>query len=296
MKNFFKVAFVLGLIFMLFFAYKKINLNKKEKSQEKSHYKVEKGSLEKIISLTGNVKSNSSTFVNASYDGFVKKIYVNVGDKVKVGDKIINITQALGSALPSYPIRSSINGTVVSLVAKEGVAVTKGTGSTNYLVRIDDLSEFYISGKVAEMDVVQIKKGNKAKIKLNALYGKTFDGSVLEVELASAPLKRWDNQSKIEYPVLIKLEATDLKIKPGMSAVVDVFAFKKDDVILIKHEYLLLEKGKSFAILKDGEKKEVKLGLRNESHYEIVSGLSEGTELQPINFMELVKQKNAKNN
>ncbi|RLC67600.1 MAG: hypothetical protein DRI52_10675, partial [Chloroflexi bacterium] len=80
-------------------------------------------------------------------------------------------------------ILSPINGEVVGVNKEEGEMAVVGTINTpgSVIMTIADLSKMMVNAYVDESEVVKIKKGNKARIKIDAYLGKVFTGQVISV-------------------------------------------------------------------------------------------------------------------
>ncbi len=250
--------------------------------------KVEKIDLIQRVTIAGNVSPLRKTIVTAPFNGYVKKLFVKIGDKVKKGEPIVSVVQSLQSTDPLFPLRSPLNGTVVSIQKQEGEFV-KQDDPKDYILRIDSLDELYINSNVPEIDMVKISTGLEAVIKASAILDRKYKGEVVNISLASKLQDEWRGNSKVEYPTKIKILDPDTQIKPGMSAILDIITLKKEGVLALGHEFISKEDIQYYVFLKDGKKRKIKVGIQNEAYFEIVEGLSEGEEVRQIDFIELLK-------
>lgn len=249
---------------------------------------VKKGELLQRVTIAGVVESIKSTQVSAPYDGYVQKIFVKIGDKVKTNDPLISISQTLQSTESVYPIRAPFAGTVVQILKTEGQFVRQGN-TNEYIVRIDDVSRLFVNASVPEIDIVKIKKGQEAIIKASPILDKSYKGVVQDISLAATLQESYNNRSQAEYLVKLEITDPDEQLKPGMSTILDIIPAKKTDVLTVPHEYIDKQDDKYFVTLKDGARREIKIGMQNESIVEVESGLSEGDELKQVDFIELGK-------
>ena len=239
------------------------------------------------ITITGSVVPERKTVITAPFNGYVKKLYVKIGDKVQRGAPIVSVTQSLQSIDPAYPLRAPFPGTVVQVAKEEGEFV-KQNDSQDYLVRIDKLDKLYIKSNIPEIDRLKIKLGQEAVIKVSAILNKQYKGRVEEIFLASKQQSSW-RDSKVEFPAKIRILNFDGDIKSGMSAVLDIITFKQENVLGLPHEFILKRGGDYFVILKDGSERRIEVGLQNEQFFEVARGLEEGDEVRRIDFLEVLQ-------
>lgn len=249
---------------------------------------VQRKDLIKRVTVAGNIESHKMTIVTAPYNGYIKELFVQVGQNVKKGDPLVSVSQTLDSSDPVYPLRASFNGVVVTIQKQEGEFV-KQDDSESFILRLDNMDQLYVSGVVPELDVLNMTVGQKAIVKISSIIDKTYDGVIEEISLASS-FKRnsWQNTSKVEFPIRIKIVNKDEMLRPGMSAIVDIITLKKDQVLCLPHEFVLKEKNQFYVFLDSGVKKEIVVGVQNESFFEILSGMEEGQKVRQIDFMNLL--------
>ncbi len=247
--------------------------------------KVVRDEIVQKITLAGFVESKYSSIIAAPYDGYVKKIFVKVGDKVKVNDPLVSVMQSLVSDEKIFPIRSPINGTIVQITRNEGQSVPANSQS-DYIMRIDDLNNLNVSAKVTELDFNKIKQKQECLIKSTAVMNKIYHGDVSEIHLAASKVEGWD-RGQVEFKVKINVKDFDTQVKPGMTVMIDLVTAKKEKILVLPHEYIFEESGEYYAKLVSGEKKLIKIGIQNENLSEISSGLKEGDEVVMVDFKEL---------
>ena len=249
-------------------------------------FKVQKGELLQRVTIAGVIEALKTTVVTAPYDGYVQKIFVKIGDKVKEGDPLVSITQSLQATESVYPIRAPFGGTIVQVLKTEGQFVKQGD-TKDFLIRLDDISKLYVNASVPEIDIVKIKKGQEAIVKASPILDRSYKGTVKDISLAATLQESYNNRSQAEY--LVKLEILDIdeQLKPGMSTVLDIIPAKKADILTVPHEYIDKQGEKYFVTSKEGLQKEIIVGMQNESIVEIVSGLKEGDEITQVDFINL---------
>lgn len=253
--------------------------------------KVEKIALIQRVTIAGNVTPARKTIVTAPFNGYVKKIFVKIGQKVKKGEPIVTIVQSLQSTDPLFPLRSPFDGIVVSVNKQEGEFVMKDDPK-DFILRIDGLDELYVNSNVPEIDMVKIKLGQEAIIKASAILDRKYKGTIVSISLASKNQDEWGGNSKVEYPTKIRILDFDKSIKPGMSVILDIVTFKKEGILGLRHEFILKENGQYYVYSSNDKKIPIKVGIQNETYFEILEGLKERQEVKQIDFIELLRNEN----
>lgn len=248
---------------------------------------VRKGEIVVSVTAAGTAYSAKSTAVSAPYNGYVKKVFVKIGDQVKTGDPILSVAEStMAKDEEIYPLLASFKGTIVEVNVSPGEQV-KGCGGNDAksdLIRIEDFSSFYILAELPELDYVKVKKNLAAKIKISAIIDKTFNGEIINLNLASKSQDRWD-RNKVVFPVKISLNEHDSRLRPGMSALVDIIVASKKDALLLEHEFIEEANGEYYVTTEHGDRIQVRIGLQNEMVAEITDGLFENQKIRQVDFL-----------
>lgn len=147
---------------------------------------------------------------------------VNTGDLVKK-DEILGREEVL-----PY-ITSPIDGTVV----KSDAIKNQTVGATSQLAVVADTANMYIGVNVEETDIMKIKVGQKADVEIDAYPGKTFKGTVTDIDnttqtfFSSSPnsLSTSGTYTKVTQliPIKVTIENNEkLPMTLGMNAVVTI--------------------------------------------------------------------------
>ncbi len=238
------------------------------------------------VTIAGTVTPLKKTIITAPYNGYVKKLFVKVGDKVKQGDPIVSVVQSLQAGDNSFPLRSPLTGTVVQIEKSEGEFVKEGDPK-EFILRIDDASKLYVVANAPEIDRVKVKAGQDAVIKASAILSRKYKGVIRELSLAAREKDQWSRSQVVEFPIRIEIMDGDDTIKSGMSVVIDVITSKKENVLTLRHEFIRRDNEKYFVVLNSGKRKDIQVGIQNEEGFEIVSGLEEGEKIKQIDFSDL---------
>ena len=242
--------------------------------------------LAQRVTIAGIVVPIRKTIITAPYSGYVKKLFVKVGDQVKTGDPLVSVVQSLQSSDNSFPLRSPLNGTVVQIEKTEGEYVHEADPK-EFILRVDDLSHLYVNANAPEIDRIKLKIGQEAMIKASAVLNRKYKGVIRELALAAREKDQWSRSQVVDFPVRIEMLDNDAVIEPGMSVVIDVITAKKEHVLMIRHEFIHRENEKYFVILSSGKRRDISVGLQNEDGFEVLSGLNEGDKVKQVDFSEL---------
>lgn len=250
--------------------------------------KVARQDLLQKVTIAGTLASRRRTLVNTPYNGYVKQLFVKVGESVKQGQPLVSVAQSLQGAEPVFPLRAPYAGTVVHVQKHEGEYV-KETEAAEYILRIDDLSKLYIDASAPEADRQKLKNGMEVLIKVSAVPARSYKGIITELTLAPTIEQNSGryNSKGSDYPVRIEITDADSQIGPGMSAVVDIITAKKDAVLALRHEFIFREENEYFVTLATGQKQKVETGTQNDEVMEILSGLKEGDSVKQVDFTSL---------
>jgi len=137
-------------------------------------------------------------------------------------------------------------------------------------------SAFIIKAEVNETDIVNLKIGQNALIRLDAYYENAFGGKITEISLISTNIG-----GVVSFELTVKPDAADVPtLLYGLSASLDIVTSSAEDILYVPVQSVFEEDGKSYVSVsgEDGEveKVEVTTGIYNFDFIEIKSGLDEG--------------------
>lgn len=255
--------------------------------------RVTRGDLIQKVSIAGTMIPKRKTVISAPYNGYVRKLYVQIGSQVRSGDPIVSFSQSLREAESEiYPLRAPFSGTVVQVHKGEGEYVEQQSaqGSGSALVRIDDFSQMLVEAHSPEIDVGKLKIGMEAIIRASAVLDHTYLGKIHSISLAAKEQTDWD-KSRVEFPVMIQVMNPDPQIKPGMSVIVDIITSRLKNVLTLNHEFIQQDGDQYFVMTQKGERKNIDVGIQNEEVFEIKKGLDEGEKILQIDFLSMMSNR-----
>jgi multidrug efflux pump subunit AcrA (membrane-fusion protein) len=248
------------------------------------------GNLEVKVTASGQVQPARRTTIKAPYTGFVQKLHVVLGQRIQAGQPLLRIGESseVDQAPQSFPMRAPFAGTIVELNVSEGqqVQANAGPDELKSILTIEDLSSFEAAIEIAELDVSQMKVGMAAKIKIAALPDRVFQGKLSRLNLSARRESSWSS-SKVIFPAAIKFDEFDERLRPGMTALIDVIVTRREKTLILGHEFIQGDGEKFFVTKLDGKRADITLGAQNETHAEVLTGLADGDEVRLIDFINL---------
>ncbi len=185
-----------------------------------------------------------------------------------VSDAQIAELERSGVVRKTLTISSPLSGFVVEKNILLGQKIMAGEN----LYKIADLSKVWVYGEIYEYELPFVHKGDNVMVSLPYLPGDTLIGKVAYIYPYLNPDTR-TNQVRIE------LRNPEFKLKPEMYANVEIHADYGEKLAIPVDAVLSSgEKNIVFIDLGDGylEPREVKLGVKGESIWEVQEGLAEG--------------------
>lgn len=139
-------------------------------------------------------------------------------------------------------IYAPMDGSISSLTSEVGervVAQSSFTGTE--IMRVADLSNMEVRVKVNENDIVNVKIGDKTVISIDAFPGRKFAGAVYEISSSaqgaggsgSGSNQALNTDEVTNFLVKIRITDRDLKLRPGMSATVDIETQTVENVVAV---------------------------------------------------------------
>ncbi len=190
-----------------------------------------------------------------------------------------------------------IDGIITSLRIEEGEVAIIGTMNNpgTVLMTIADLSEMEVEVEVDETDVVGVKLGQTAEVKVDALAGQTLKGTVTEVGSSALQKLTTAAEESKDFKVVITLVDPPASLKPGLSASADIITAEKKDSLAVPIAALVLkekededsgsskkpQEEEGVFVMEEGRAKfyPVTKGITGDLLIEIASGLKEGQEV-----------------
>jgi len=214
-------------------------------------------------------------------------------------------------------IFSPIGGIVSALNIEQGekvVGTLQMTGTE--MMRVADFENMEIRVKVSENDIIRVHRGDTAIVEVDAFTDDKFKGLVTSIASSSQALNQGGMVASATQSTTFEVKIRILKssyihllsdiefpFRPGMSATADIQTKRKTGVISIPIQSVATrdvhkdsigkeEKLVEFVFIEsDGTAKqqEVRTGIQNDSHIEIIEGVNEGQKVVTAPFNAVSK-------
>jgi HlyD family secretion protein len=175
----------------------------------------------------------------------------------------------------SNMIPATIDGTVLDVPNKEGAFIMESSTfqSGTSLATLADMNDMIFEGLVDESEVGKLKEGMELVLNVGALPDKPFTAKLEYI----AP-KGVTDQGTIKFTIRAAVVLSkDLYLRSNYSANADIVLDKREKVLAINEGDLLIEDKKTFVEVQTApqkfEKREIKTGLSDGIHIEVVNGL-----------------------
>jgi HlyD family secretion protein len=158
---------------------------------------------------------------------------------------------------------------------REGDTVRRG----QQLLQIPDPSVMEVSFFINELDADRVQLGQKARVRLEAYPREVFEADV--TDLSTLAQDTSDGGNVRVFPAVVTLEQTDDRIRPGMTASVEIVVDTLEDALRIPLAALgVIGSGCCVKVAGRKDPVTVTLGARNESVVQVVDGLQQGDRIE----------------
>jgi len=147
------------------------------------------------------------------------------------------------------------------------------------IITIPDMNRMAVKVKIHESYIKKIKKGQKARITVDAFPDKILTGEVTKVGVLPDSQNRWMNPDMKVYLTTVTIEGTQDWVKPGMSAKVEILVNKIEDCVYVPVQAISPDGDKQICYVAQSltpARREVEVGEFNDEFIEVKGGLKEG--------------------
>ncbi len=265
--------------------------------------KVERGTLNQIISGLGTLQPNQEKNLAFPSGGEVKKVAVSEGDRVESEQALVylydtqerlNYLRALNAyesikihgpasqvkeqELSLHLAEKNLEATVLrapfpGLISQVNVEAGDFVSTGQALINIVDDSSYTVRINVEETDSMLLETGQKALITLDAFPNSEFPGRVERISF------RTENNL---VPVTIRLDERKDRFRPGFSAEVEIIVKTAEDALIVPITAVFTHEDKEYVVLKENEElipTAVNTGMKSGIYLVITQGLTEGDQV-----------------
>lgn len=199
----------------------------------------------------------------------------NALERAKTSHNLAEQEMALArKKLEGTNVRSPIDGVIL----KDMTLGKDRVRADQELFLVGDVSSFLVRVKVDELDIPQVKPGQRAWLEVDAFPGKKVAGQVLSI----SPQAERQNFAKVD--VLIKILETDgVALKHNLSVQSTIRSAEIPNALAVPIESVRREDGKSSVLVLDRRgrlrRRAVKLGRLTQKEVEVLEGIEEGEQV-----------------
>ncbi|MDQ8193463.1 efflux RND transporter periplasmic adaptor subunit [Coraliomargarita sp. SDUM461004] len=209
-----------------------------------------------------------------------EKEYLDAQTELHLAQLALEISQArlddAAEDLSKTTILAPHDGVVTLLDVVEGQVISGASSVSNGsdLLTIAQLDELFMEANINEVDVEKLYIGQPAFLRFDAIPNFEVEGKISVI----APSARKDGNVRV-FPIEVVFEVADNRVRPGISATVEVPIEFAENVVSVLLSGVFNDKGQSICFVQTvtgWERREVLTGINNLQHVEIRSGLEEG--------------------
>jgi HlyD family secretion protein len=181
--------------------------------------------------------------------------------------------------LKETSVTAPMNGVVAARNVQTGQIITSAVtnvGGGTTVLTLSDLSRVFVLASVDESEMAKVALRQPVRVTADAFPGQTLRGEVVRIATKGVNVS---NVVTFEVKVEV-LSDKKTRLKPEMTANLEIIAAEKEDALLVPSEAVVRKKGQRVAMVRnaDGatEERQVEVGINDGLRTEIVSGLKDG--------------------
>ncbi|HWQ92056.1 MAG TPA: efflux RND transporter periplasmic adaptor subunit [Clostridia bacterium] len=216
------------------------------------------------------VREGTSTIQKDSANSLLESARLRMS-LLQIGEEEIRALEKRGKPSAELLFRAPFSGHVIVKNAVEGSAFQAGDA----LYEIADLSHVWLRAYVFEYDMPLISLGQEAQINFPYLNNRSFDGKVTFIYPHFEPQTR-------RGQIRLELDNPEHLLRPEMWANVEIKADAGEHLTVPASA--VINTGQRYVAFVEGaehhlEPREVKVGIRTDDYYEVISGLNAGEQV-----------------
>lgn len=252
-----------------------LEIAKAQVDVEENNIKYYKKALNRISKLNASKYSTEKDLEAAErdYDNSVAQLALEQA-QVKQAQASLNSAQ---TELSYTEIKAPVDGIVISKAVEVGQTVAASFETPELFSVAEDLTKMQIEASVVEADIAKVKEGQKVRFTVDSYADDYFYGTVTQVRNEATT-----TSNVVTYTVVIGIDNSDMKLKPGMTANVEIITAEEKDVMLVPNQALRFYiddsdnakryKDRGVWIIKNGhpERVTVKIGVSDDDNTQIL--------------------------
>ncbi len=252
-----------------------LEIAKAQVDVEENNIKYYKKALNRISKLNASKYSTEKDLEAAErdYDNAVAQLALEQA-QVKQAQASLNSAQ---TELSYTEIKAPVDGIVISKAVEVGQTVAASFETPELFSVAEDLTKMQIEASVVEADIAKVKEGQKVRFTVDSYADDYFYGTVTQVRNEATT-----TSNVVTYTVVIGIDNSDMRLKPGMTANVEIITAEEKDVMLVPNQALRFYiddsdnakryKDRGVWIIKNGhpERVTVKIGVSDDDNTQIL--------------------------
>lgn len=146
------------------------------------------------------------------------------------------------------------------------------------VARLPDLQQIRVKAWLSDVDDGKVAADMPAQVFLDAYPDQMLPGKILEIAQVAREASERSLRRVFQVSLALGLEAADARLRPGLSARVEVIADRRPDAVMVPREALSLE-GEPRVTLAGGTRRAITLGPCN-AEVCVAAGLEPGARLR----------------
>ena len=228
-------------------------------------YTASIGSISNSLSYSGTMQLINNETYSASSECKVREVYVEAGQQVKEGDKLVRLSDGT-------TVTAEFDGKVNKVDVEKGDEVRMGDS----LVQVVDFDNMKVSFRIGESNIRDVTVGESVRITVSSINA-TFNAEIESIDYSSYT---GNNVAYYTANVLVDTSSIDY-IYPGMQATITIPQEEAKDVVILKMDAISTSADNSAFVYKQAEdgsmvETPITVGVSNGNYVEIKSGVSDG--------------------
>ena len=182
--------------------------------------------LQKVRELSNN-KVPSQSELDAAEAAFERANADESGAAAAVSQAQATL-ETYQTDLSKAAIRSPIDGVVLTRSVEPGQTVAAAFQAPVLFTMAEDLTKMELHVDVDEADVGQVKEGQEATFSVSAYTNRTFQARIIQTRYGSKTV-----EGVVTYETVLKVDNSDLSLRPGMTATADITVKKVENALLV---------------------------------------------------------------
>jgi len=157
-----------------------------------------------------------------AYDAALAQLEVNKAQITQAQAAINQVSVDLNNTT----IRSPVDGIVISRNVDQGQTVASSMNAPVLYQLAEDLTQMQVLASIDESEIGKVRPGQVVSFRVDAYPTENFHGTVNQVRLMPTTV-----QNVVTYTTVIDVPNDQYKLKPGMTATVNIEIARREDVL-----------------------------------------------------------------